>query len=260
LATYGEQTAVRITAEHLFLHLPVFNINSLSLKKHLLRLGLRGRIQFNAKVAVVEALRDVSFEIAEGDGVGIVGLNGAGKTTLLRTLAGIYKPTAGRLSAVGKVVPMLTTGVGMYDDASGYDNILYGGVHIGMTPEEIAAKRDEIAAFTELGEYLYLPLYSYSTGMKTRLNFAIATAVGADILLLDEIIGAGDAAFKNKAKKRFDQFIRQSRIFVLASHDEGLIRDYCNKTMLLHQGELLAFGSTADVLAEYHDLVQRQEP
>lgn len=241
-----------IRASGLSVHLPIFNINSLNLKKVLLRLGSNGKMHAEAKTLVVEALRNLSFAINEGDRVGLIGLNGAGKTTLLRVLAGVFHVTSGRLDIKGRVVPMLVTDIGMQDDASGYDNIRNCALQMGMSFSEIDAKIDEIAEFTELESYLSLPLYTYSSGMRTRLSFAIATAMDADILLLDEVIGAGDAGFKKKASDRFNDFLNRTKILIVATHDDNWIRQFCNKAMLLSEGRLVDFGPVEDVLNTYH--------
>ncbi|MBF0560655.1 MAG: ABC transporter ATP-binding protein [Alphaproteobacteria bacterium] len=244
-------TGVRIEADRVSVHLPVFNINSLSLKKNLLRLGTNGRIHAGSKHLVIEALRSISFVFEEGDRVGIVGLNGAGKTTLLRTIAGIFRPTGGRLDVVGRVVPLLMVGAGMYDDASGYENIRSCALQHGMSVPEIEAKIDEIAEFTALGTYLSLPLYTYSAGMRMRLSYAVATAIESDILVLDEVIGAGDAVFAQTCAQRFSALLGRTRIIVLATHDSGSIRRYCNKALLLREGQVTDFGPTEGVLKTY---------
>jgi ABC-type polysaccharide/polyol phosphate transport system ATPase subunit len=244
-------TPVRIVADTVSIHLPIYNINSLNLKKTLLRVGTGGRIHAAAKCLVVEALRGVSFTAEEGDRIGLVGLNGAGKTTLLRAVAGIFQPTGGRLEVSGRVVPLLAVGVGMHDDATGYENLRNCALQQGMTVDEIAAKIDEIAAFTQLGDYLDLPTYTYSAGMRMRLGFAVATAMDADILALDEVIGAGDAVFVNRAVERFNSMLERTRIVLLATHDEAAIRTLCNKVLLLAEGRVLDFGPTDAVLQTY---------
>ncbi len=241
----------RISAYDLHVHLPVFNFHSQSLKKTALRAGTGGRIHADAKAVMIEALRAIDFEIEDGDRIGLIGPNGAGKTTLLRTLAGVYHPTAGTLEIEGRLVPMLSVGIGMYEDASGYENIRNLGVALGMMPEEIEAKYDEIAAFTELGEYLELPVYTYSAGMRTRLSFAVATAIEAEILLLDEVISAGDASFVHKASARFRQLLQRTRILVLASHSPQWIAESCNKAMLLVDGRIADFGDVDSILRAY---------
>lgn len=247
----------RLLAEDVSVELPIHSINSFSLKKKLIHLGTGGRIQSEAKTVLVRALQNVSFEAEDSDRIGVIGLNGAGKTTLLRTLAGIYQPVSGRVVAEGRVLPLLTVGLGMYEDVSGWENIRHCGLHMGMTVAEIEAKREEIAAFTELGDYLSLPVFSYSAGMRTRLSFAVATAVDAEILLLDEVIGAGDALFRDKAVARLKNMLTRTRIVVLASHSESWILQLCNKTLLLNEGRVLDYGKTADVMATYRKMVSR---
>ncbi len=240
-----------IACRNLSIHLPVMNFHAQSLKRSMLRISTGGRINANSKVLVIEALRELCFDAADGDRVGLIGPNGAGKTTLLRALAGIYQPTAGEIELEGKVVPMLAVGVGMYEDASGFENITSGGLYLGMTRDEIAAKTDEIAAFTELGDYLSLPLFTYSAGMRTRLSFAIATAMDAEILLLDEVLGTGDAHFAAKAAARFHELLDRSSIIVVASHDQSLISRVCNKALLIAEGRAVAYGPAQEVLDAY---------
>ncbi|MGE5517433.1 MAG: ABC transporter ATP-binding protein [Bacteroidota bacterium] len=242
----------RIVAQNISLNLPIYNFHARSLKKTLLRIGTGGRISAESQYVIVEALRDVSFEIENGDRVALVGRNGAGKTTLLRTLAGVYHPTAGTLTTEGKVVPLLTVGVGMVEEFSGYENILAGALHVGLNREQALSLQEEIAEFTELGDYLELPIHTYSAGMRARLSFAIATAITPEILLLDEGIGAGDAFFAAKAQARFERMMTDSSIMVLASHDENLVRGFCNKALLFDNGRLLDFGPVDNILAAYH--------
>ncbi|MBI1208991.1 MAG: ATP-binding cassette domain-containing protein [Azospirillum sp.] len=253
------QEPVQISVKNLSVDLPAFNIHNLSLKKNLLRIGSNDRIHAQSKTVIIHALRNFSFEVHDGDRIGLIGLNGSGKTTLLRTLAGVYRPTAGTISVQGRVVPMLTSGIGMYEDASGFNNIRNCGVQLGMTLQEIEAKMPEIAAFTGLGDYLSLPIYTYSSGMRVRLTFAISTAVDADILLLDEVMSAGDASFAHKAAERFQSLLNRIRILVVASHNEDWMREWCNKAILISDGHLLECGPTDAVLKTYKALVQHQD-
>jgi ABC-type polysaccharide/polyol phosphate transport system ATPase subunit len=248
----------RITATNLSVQLPIYNYHSLSLKKSSLRIGSRGRIHATAKAVIVDALQNLNFNVEDGDRIGLIGANGSGKTTLLRTLAGVFAPTGGTLAIEGKTVPMLVTDAGIHEDASGYENIRSIAMQMGMSPQQIEERMPEIAAFTELGEYLALPVFSYSTGMRTRLGFAVATTIEADILLLDEVIGTGDLAFMQKARQRFQRFIERARILVIASHNDAWIRETCTKAMLLKDGRLLAFGPAAEVVDQYHQMAAMQ--
>ncbi|MGE4220952.1 MAG: ABC transporter ATP-binding protein, partial [Alphaproteobacteria bacterium] len=216
-----------------------------------LRHSSGGRIQTRSRTLFVEALRAISFTAEEGDRIGVIGLNGAGKSTLLRAIAGIFQPTGGQLRVTGRVAPLLALGVGMYDDASGWENIRNCGLQHGMSSAEIAAKQNEIAAFTELGDYLHLPLYTYSSGMRMRLSYAVATAMDSEILVLDEVASTGDISFQEKAQQRFTDMVSRTKIVFLATHDIGWMRKICSKVILLSEGRLLEFGPAADVLEIY---------
>jgi ABC-2 type transport system ATP-binding protein/lipopolysaccharide transport system ATP-binding protein len=244
-------SAVRIRAENVSVHLPIYNINSLSLKKNLLRVSSGGRIHAASKCLVVEALRGVSFDVEDGDRLGVIGLNGAGKSTLLRTIAGIFRPTSGAMDVSGRVAPLLELGVGMYEDASGYENIHNCGLQLGMTPEELRRKEADIAAFTELGDYLQLPIYTYSAGMRMRLSFAVATAMEAEVMVFDEVVAAGDVVFAAKCAQRFSALMGRTRIVVQATHDTVWIKRFCNKVLLLSEGRVQDFGPAEGVLATY---------
>jgi ABC-2 type transport system ATP-binding protein/lipopolysaccharide transport system ATP-binding protein len=204
---------------------------------------------------VVKALDGVSFEILEGDRIGLLGHNGSGKTTLLRTLAGIYEPTSGVIQTNGRVFPLFDLQLGMDPDATGIENIWMRGKMLGLSTSQIRDGLDDIANFTELGEYLYMPIRAYSTGMALRLAFAISTAIVPEILVLDEMIGAGDAAFIARADARLKTFLARTGILVIASHSMPILRQWCNKGMLLEQGKLVAFGPLEDVASVYESRV-----
>ena len=204
---------------------------------------------------VVKALDGVSFEIFEGDRVALLGHNGSGKTTLLRTLAGIYEPASGAIQTTGRVFPLFDLSLGMDPDATGLENIWLRGKMLGLTTKQIEDALDDIAEFTELGEYLYMPMRAYSSGMALRLAFAISTAVTPEILILDEMIGAGDAVFIARADARLKNFLARTGILVLASHSTVMLRQWCNKAMLLEQGKLVASGPLDDVVSTYKSKV-----
>jgi ABC-2 type transport system ATP-binding protein len=203
---------------------------------------------------VIKALDGVSFEIHEGDRIGLLGHNGSGKTTLLRTVAGIYEPIGGSIHATGRVVPLFDLQLGMDHDATGIENIWMRGKLLGLTTQQIGEALDDIAEFTELGEYLDMPTRTYSAGMMVRLAFAISTAITPEILLLDEMIGAGDAAFITRADRRLKDFIAKAGILILASHSMTMLHQWCNKGMLLERGKLIAYGPLDDVVARYEAL------
>jgi ABC-type polysaccharide/polyol phosphate transport system ATPase subunit len=208
---------------------------------------------------VVRALDNVSLTVNHGDQVGILGHNGAGKSTMLRVLAGIYQPIQGSISIDGRVSPLFTTSPGLAIDDTGYENILTCGLLLGMTRDEIGRKLPEIEAFTELSDYLALPVRTYSSGMLVRLGFAIATAIDPEILLLDEGLGAGDARFAERAAARVKALIGRSSIMVLASHSDKLIRQMCKRAILLDRGRVVADGPTEEVL-EIYAHANRGEP
>jgi ABC-type polysaccharide/polyol phosphate transport system ATPase subunit len=182
---------------------------------------------------VVRALDNLDLTISHGDRIGLIGRNGAGKSTLLRTLAGVYAPSCGRLQIAGHVSPLFNTAPGLDIDDTGSENIVTCGLFLGMTRDEIARKTKAIEEFSELGQYLSLPVRTYSAGMMMRLGFAIATSLDPEILLLDEGLSAGDARFTERMTHRVTALVERSSILVLASHADGLIKDMCNKAVLL---------------------------
>jgi ABC-type polysaccharide/polyol phosphate transport system ATPase subunit len=200
-----------------------------------------------------------AFGIEEGDFVGLVGHNGAGKSTLLRVLAGIYEPGQGTVAVDGRISPLFTSSPGMDIDDTGHENIFTCGLLLGMSREEIERKYADIENFSELGEYLDLPVRTYSSGMVLRLGFAIATAIEPEILLLDEGIGAGDTRFTARAADRIHSLVKRSRIMVLASHTGDLIRQLCNRVVLLHHGRVAKDGPVDEVLEYYRELTSMED-
>ncbi len=244
-----------IIVENVSVDFPLYGGGSRSLKKTLMRMGSGGRIAHDAGDRIcVQALKDISFHIDHGDRVGIIGPNGAGKTTLLRVLAGIYEPTRGAVHCTGHISPLFNTTLGMDMEATGYENIVLRGLFLGLSPGEVRGRTDEIAAFTELGDHLAMPVRTYSSGMRLRLAFAVTTCINPEILLMDEWIGMGDPHFLKKAKKRMESFVDRSRILVIASHSDGLIRRTCTKAVLLDQGRIKSAGSVDQVLGQYRVL------
>jgi ABC-type polysaccharide/polyol phosphate transport system ATPase subunit len=250
------QAGIEIRVDSLSVEFPIYDAHARSLRNTLVNLGTGGKVRADSRRQVmVTALEDVSFSLRDGDRLGIVGHNGAGKTTLLRALAGIYEPTRGSVLCRGHVAPLFDITLGMDQDATGYENIRIRGLFLGMSKAEIDAQIDEIVGFSELGQYIHMPIRTYSTGMRVRLAFAIATAVRPDILLLDEMIGAGDARFIERAEQRLGEFLNRAQIMVLASHSNSIIRKLCNKALLLHHGKLVGFDSVDEVLKAYESLV-----
>lgn len=244
-----------IRLENVVVSFPVYDQSSRSLKKRLLSATTGGRIESSTnsgKISVVQALDGVTLSLQHGDRIGLVGHNGAGKTTLLRVLARIYEPTTGSAHIEGHTAPLFDVALGMDPESTGYENIVLRGLFLGLTRADIDAQVDEIAAFTELGDFLNLPIRTYSAGMRMRLAFAISTSIEPDILLLDEGIGAGDASFLDKANKRLQEFTKRAAIIVLASHAEELVKSMCNKAALMEHGKVILQGPTDKVLEAYN--------
>ena len=204
----------------------------------------------------VKALRNISFTLNEGDRLALVGHNGAGKSTLLKTIAGVYQPVQGRILVNGTITPLFDALPGIDPEDTAYENIRTAGMLFGLSREEIEQIMPDVEEFSELGEYMGLPVRTYSTGMTMRLGFAFATAMDPGILLLDEGVGAGDARFMERATKRMEDFIGRSRIVVFASHSNFLVEKMCNKAALMQGGRMLAIGGVKDILDSYDVLVR----
>lgn len=238
-----------IRLDRVSVQFPLYGGSARSLRNRIVSSATGGRIGSDARSRTcIEALRDIDIRIAHGERVALVGHNGAGKTTLLRVLAGIYVPQAGRVAVSGKVAPLFDIGLGMDGEASGYDNIRLRGLYLGLSRREIECRIDEIAAFSELGGFLDMPIRTYSAGMQTRLSFAICTSVDPEVLLLDEGILAGDAAFMEKAQARLAAFVARAGILVLASHSDSLLASLCSRALRLEHGRLVADGPLQQVL------------
>ena len=244
-------TAIRVA--DVSVDIPVYDVASTSLRKLILGRTVGGRFAQGGTHVIINALKNISFEAHEGDRIGLIGNNGSGKTTLLRALADVYPPTSGSVDVDGRVSTMFDATLGMYEDSTGFENIRVSGILWGLTRSQIEASMDDIIEFTELGDYLNLPLRTYSTGMKLRLAFAIATLREPDILLLDEVIGVGDAGFYQKAYSRLQSLVRRTRILVVASHSNAIIQQLCNKAIWLRNGVLEAYGDVAEVLKDYQN-------
>jgi len=190
----------------------------------------------------VGVLRNVTLDLRPGTRLGVTGPNGAGKTSLLRVAAGVYRPTRGRVRRSGRVFSLLNLGYGLSDNATGYENIHRMGLFLGFGREGLTERVEEIAAFTELGEALERPLRTYSSGMRLRLAFAAATSIDPDILLFDEIVGAGDERFREKAQARLDDMANRAQILVVATHSEAILKRMCKQVIRLERGEIVKRG------------------
>ncbi len=248
-----------ITAEHVSVSLPIFDAKSRSFRGQLSSLGRLSADDQAGRILHVRALQDVSFHLAHGDRLGLIGENGAGKSTLLRVLAGIYKPSSGRLHKRGRSVPLLDITLGLDEYSSGRDNIRLRGLFLGMDTAWLRAHEQSIIEFSELGEYIDMPVRTYSSGMKMRLAFSISMAVDADIILLDEVLGVGDSKFQKKARARLETLTERSGIVVMALHSSQAIMEMCNKALWLHKGCLRMMGGSHEVVRAYDDFMHGRD-
>lgn len=240
-----------ISTREAWVEFPIFDAKTRSLKKAFLGKagGAIGRNESN--VVVIEALRDITLSLKMGDRVGLVGHNGAGKSTLLRLLSGIYEPTRGVATVQGRVAPVFDLGVGMDPEISGFENIIIRGLFLGQTRKQMLAKVDEIAEFTELGDYLSMPLRTYSTGMRVRVALGVVTSIDPEILILDEGIGAVDAEFMKKARVRLQELVKRSGILVFASHSNEFLAQLCDRALWIDHGSIRMDGGIEEVVGAY---------
>ena len=219
-----------------------------SIKEYLVAL-IKGKLKYKD----FWALRDVSFSVHPGEVLGIIGHNGAGKSTVLKVISGILKPTSGSVSVHGNIVPMLELGSGFDFDLTGRENIFLNGAILGYSRKFLNEKYDDIVAFSELGEFIEMPLRNYSSGMITRLAFSIATVVKPDILIVDEILSVGDAAFQKKSKNRMMELMSGGTTVLLVSHSAEQITEMCSRAIWLEKGKMKMIGPAADVCRAYEE-------
>ena len=205
------------------------------------------------------ALKDINLTIKKGERVGILGLNGAGKSTLLKVIAGVFKPTEGTLEKHGKIAPLLELGAGFEKQYTGKENIYLYGAMLGYTKQFIDEKYDEIVEFSELGEFIDVPVKNYSSGMKSRLGFSIATIVCPKILILDEVLSVGDAKFRKKSEKKVMSMFDSGVTVLFVSHSLDQVKRICNKAMILDHGKLIAFGEIDDIASVYEKMIEERE-
>jgi lipopolysaccharide transport system ATP-binding protein len=231
----------QISARDVCVDFPIFTNSNRSMKNLVLRATTGGRIARDAgQQTYVRSLDHLTFDVQAGERIGLVGHNGSGKTTLLRTLCGVYAPTFGRLIVSGRVVSLLDINLGMDPDGTGFENIMMRGIIMGMTPKQISSRIDDIAGFTDLGEYLDMPIRTYSSGMQMRLAFAVSTSVDADVLLMDEWLSVGDAEFQIKAAERLAAMVHRTPILVVATHSMDLVTKTCTRMIRLEHGRIIS--------------------
>jgi lipopolysaccharide transport system ATP-binding protein len=244
-------TEAKIEIDGVSVFFPLYHGSSRSLKKTAAA-AATGRLGEDRQHRLgVRALNDVTFTLRRGDRLGLIGSNGAGKTTLLRTLAGIYEPVIGRVSVHGSLNALLDTSLGMNVDMNGRENIMLRGLFNGLPKSVLPQLERDVAAFAELGDFLDLPVRTYSAGMIVRLGFALATAIRPQILLMDEWFLAGDASFMEKARARLEELVRGADILVLSSHSLDIVRTWCTRVIWLEQGVIRADGPADEVVDRY---------
>ena len=251
-----------VLVEQLSLDFPVLTSDARSLKNQLIINPIRRALTLPQKVGgeiadhnggtVVKALKNINFKMTDGDRVGLIGQNGSGKTTLLRVLAGIYEPSQGEITVDGMVLPLLNIQEGVSGDLSGRGLIKKRAILLGLNQEKTEALIEDVVDFCDLGEYIDMPVRTYSAGMLVRVTFGVITGIRSNILLFDEFIGAGDASFQDKSKKRIEKFVGKAGIMVLASHDRELLTNWCNRCMVFHSGQLV-FDNKPQIALDFYD-------
>ncbi|MHB8138602.1 MAG: ABC transporter ATP-binding protein [Smithellaceae bacterium] len=220
---------------------PIYNTTGRSLKNQLMQAATGGRMGSNEKGrVVVRALQNICLDLKEGDRLGVVGHNGAGKSTLLRVISGVYEPTEGFINVKGKITSMIDLSLGMDGEATGIENIFLRGALLGFNRKWLSSKISDIVDFAGLGDFIRMPLRTYSTGMQMRLAFSIATLAQPEILLMDEWLNVGDADFQEKAQHRLQEIVNKSSILVIATHSPELVAKVCNRMIRLDRGALIA--------------------
>ncbi|MBV4457367.1 ABC transporter ATP-binding protein [Pseudomonas sp. COR58] len=231
---------------------PIYNANGRSLKKRLIQVATGGQLGADQQGRViVRALEGLTFTLRDGDRVGLLGHNGAGKSTLLRLLSSVYEPSSGTARIDGEIGSLIDISLGTDPEATGRENIYLRGAILGMTKAQITEKLDEIIEFSELGDFVDMPIRTYSSGMHLRLAFAVSTTIKPEILLMDEWLSVGDEGFKHKAEIRMNELVKSTNILVIASHSRELVMHTCNRVLWLEHGKIRMDGDPASVTAAY---------
>jgi ABC-type polysaccharide/polyol phosphate transport system ATPase subunit len=240
-----------VEIENVSLTYPVYGSSARSFKATLINKATGGRLGTSSGNVVVEALKDVSFKLEKGDRLAIIGHNGAGKSTLLKVLANIYEPSNGVVNVKGRLNCLFDIMMGMDLELNGYENIFLRGLIMGLSRSEIRNIVPKVEEFSELGDFMKVPIKSYSSGMKVRLAFGIITNAFSEILLIDEVVNVGDAKFIEKAKAQMKSLVHQSEFMVLSSHDRHVIKEFCNKALWLEKGIVKYFGTVEEAFKIY---------
>lgn len=238
-----------ITVDNVSMYFRMDKNKTTSLKEWVVS-HLKGQQQYEE----FHALNNVSFEVERGEIVGIIGRNGAGKSTLLKVISGIYKPTHGKVITAGRVAPMLELGSGFDPELSGHDNIFLNGAILGFSEDFLKSKYDDIVAFSELGDFIRMPIKTYSSGMLARLAFSVATIIEPEILIVDEILSVGDASFQEKSRARMMDLMHGGTTVLFVSHDLNQIREMCDRVVWLEKGTAKMVGKTEEVCNAYEHM------
>ncbi|WP_419729455.1 ABC transporter ATP-binding protein [Lichenicola sp.] len=249
--TDAASSGTAVEVQDLHVTFPLYHGSARTLRRTLAAVTSKRFERDQQQRVVVQALRGISFSLKPGDRLGLVGGNGAGKTTLLRALAGIYEPVAGRVTVRGEINALLDTNLGMNADLTGRENISLRGLHAGLSPRRIRAVEADVQEFTDLGDFLDLPVRTYSSGMVVRLGFALATSIRPRVLLMDEWFLAGDTNFMLKAQGRLEQLVRQAEILVISTHQLDVVSAWCTRVFWMDQGTIRLQGTPAEVLPAY---------
>lgn len=241
-----------ILVKDVSIDIPIFNAGSRSLKNRLIQAATGGKISQDVQGRVsVRVLDNISFELKDGDRVALIGHNGAGKSTMLRLLSGVYSPTHGTAVLQGETGSLIDISLGIDPEATGRQNLYIRGALLGISKQDLTAQMNEIIEFTELGDFIDMPLRTYSTGMHLRLAFAVSTIMRPEILLMDEWLSVGDEGFQKKAEHRLNELVQATNILVLATHSRELIERTCNRVFWLEHGQLKMDGTPEEVLPLY---------
>ena len=241
-----QQIAIKV--EDVNMTFRLVNHKTKSIKNYLIK-----RIKQQITYKEFKALQNINFEVYKGEVVGLVGLNGAGKSTLFKIIAGVLKPTTGKVTKYGSVAPLIELGAGFNGELSGIENIYLNGLLLGYSKKFIKEHMNEIIEFADIGDFIYNPVNNYSSGMKARLGFAIATAVRPDILIVDEVLSVGDFKFKEKCEARIEEMISSGTTVLIVSHSQGLIERICDRVVWLEKGEIKEIGNTKEICQKYKE-------